>query len=213
MAHLAGGCATCRERLTFLKSATAGIAAAIQADQAGAASLPSESARSYARALTRLRYPAPVAPQGSSSRLQRWIAHLIPQIDPSAGSLAPATGLRNALPAEPVSGQRLYETEAHMLTLWEEPTKHGVNGSPASSYVIGQIYGREDGICLVPESVLFTAQFSGEVCEARLEDGEFHAAKLLPGAYLVQCWLPDADGVIVLRDVVIGGATPLRTNP
>ena len=135
---------------------------------------------------------------------------------PSQETLAFSVGLARLLPradrpsliARLVSGrqtlatarggeaqQRLYETEAHLITLWDEAD------SGASRYLIGQVYAKENGP-LVPGSVtLFSAQHVET--SARQEGSEFHVAGVAPGVYALRCSLASAD--ILLPGVEVGG--------
>jgi hypothetical protein len=132
---------------------------------------------------------------------------------PSQETLAFAVGLARLLPktsrpslvARLVSGslatarggeaqQRLYETESHLITLWDE------GDSGASRYLIGQVYAKNSGP-LVPESVMLFADKQKEF-NARQEGSEFHLARIAAGRYTLRCALADAD--IVLPDVEVG---------
>ena len=140
---------------------------------------------------------------------------LEPEPVPSAEALSFALGLARMLPrvhrpsllAHLVSGgqplatarggeaqQRLYETESHLITLWDE------TDSGASRYLIGQVYAKNNGP-LVPESVtLFSVQSPQK--NARQEGSEFHVAGVAPGVYALRCALESAD--ILLPEVEVG---------
>lgn len=194
-AHLAERCSSCQEQLTSLQQNIELLRGVYATDDAA----PSESSRAFARNLTRLRFPQTSAATESNasvpspiSAVRRWVAELIqPQ------SLTPI-GVRST--RDQVSGQRLYGTSDYLVTLWEE-----YNPGNDSSYVIGQVYSRQDSVCLIPDSVLFTSVADGETLLAEQEYSEFHVPRLLPGSYMVQCWLNDED-VLSLRNVVIGNA-------
>ena len=151
--------------------------------------------------------------QGLEETLRRALAR---EPEPSAETVAFAVGLARLLPrpnraslvARLVSGgqplamarggeaqQRLYETDQHLITLWDEAD------SGASRYLIGQVYAKENGP-LVPGSVtLFSAQHVET--SARQEGSEFHVAGVAPGVYSLRCSLASAD--ILLPGVEVGG--------
>ena len=140
---------------------------------------------------------------------------LLPEPAPSAETLAFAVGLARLLPqrnrpsllARLVSGsqtlahargseaqQRLYETDQHLITLWDETDTN------ATRYLIGQVYEKSSGP-LVPESVtLFSPQNAQQ--SARQEGSEFHMAQVAPGTYALRCALESVD--IVLSEVEVG---------
>ena len=140
---------------------------------------------------------------------------LAPEPAPSAEALSFAVGLARMLPqpqrpslmARLVSGgqqlatarggeslQRLYETESHLITLWDEAD------SGASRYLIGQVYDKASGP-LVPESVTIFATHLAEK-NARQEGSEFHLPQVAPGTYVLRCSLKSAE--IVLSEVEVG---------
>ncbi len=135
---------------------------------------------------------------------------------PSQETLAFSVGLARMLPraerpsliARLVSGgqtlatarggeaqQRLYETDQHLITLWDEAD------SGASRYLIGQVYAKASGP-LVPESVLLFSAQQAEI-DARQEGSEFHLAGVAPGVYGLRCSVAGTD--ILLSGVEVGG--------
>ncbi len=141
---------------------------------------------------------------------------LEPQPVPSVEALDFALGLARMLPknhrpslvARLISGgqplatargveaqQRLYETDSHLFTLWDEAD------SGASRYLIGQVYAKNNGP-LMPESVTLFSVQSAET-SARQEGSEFHVAGVVPGVYALRCALESTD--ILLPEVEVGG--------
>ena len=122
--------------------------------------------------------------------VNRWVANLVA---PQTLALAGTRSTPTKTPA-----QRLYETSDHLVTLWEEANTGG-----KGSYVIGQVYSRQENVSLQPELVLFTATAGGEALLADHEQNEFHVPSLMPGNYVIRCWL-EGHNVLALHDVVIG---------
>ena len=180
--HLEAGCAVCREQQASLEKITVALRGALTVAETPI----SAAARAYVRGLAYLRSPA-APPQRQP--LLRWIAKLVAETSPA---FAPAGGVRG--PGGSTS-QWLYETEAHLVTLWEE------RRASAGSYVIGQIYLRQESVSLIPESILFTNS-EGKTWTAQQEGSEFHVAGLLPDTYLLQCWL--GEGTLLLPHVRLG---------
>lgn len=197
-AHLARGCSSCQEQLAALQHNLQGLRLVYGAEKI----TPSDSSLTFARNLSQLRFPNASVPDQTKTgegqslwpipTVTRWIAQLIPQ------QIVAPVGVRAA--RDQISAQRLYETTEHLITLWEEP-----NAGNEGSYVIGQIYSRRENICLIPESVLFTAVPEGTTLLAEQEEGEFHVPCIVPGNYVVQCWLNSTD-VLALQNVRIGNA-------
>ena len=164
------------------------------------ATVPSDSARAFAKNLTRLRFnditATASADETNPSLLQsflgvpRWIARYI---QPETPYFVGARSTADLVPA-----QRIFETNEHLVTLWEE-----ANTGNTSSYVIGQVYSRTDNVSLTPELVLFTARSDGATFVADKEDSEFYVSSLLPGDYVVHCWLNNND-VLALPHVRFG---------
>jgi len=94
--------------------------------------------------------------------------------------------------------QRLYETDDYMVSLWEEslPGEEG-------SYIITQLYSRQEYSSLRPDAVLFVGMTNGIVQKAVRETNEFHIPRLLPDTYLIHCWLDD-NRVLTIHNVRIG---------
>jgi hypothetical protein len=90
--------------------------------------------------------------------------------------------------------QRLYETETHLITLWDEAELG------AKRYLIGQVYAKESGP-LVPEQVVLFSTQSPEQ-HAHQEGSEFHVPGVVPGTYVLRCALAGAD--ILLPEVEVG---------
>ena len=187
-AHLSDGCPLCSERMALLAQ---GLTALRDALTPPLAPIPA-AARLYARALGRLTRPDSDETTGFLKRVARLVF--------DGGRPAPNLAYRGAEGSAVRTGvQRLYETEEHLVMLWEERTQLG------SSYLIGQIYQRLDGVCLTQASVVLTATHSGTTQTARQQEGEFHVEDVAPGMYLIECWL-DSGADIVLRDVRVGEA-------
>lgn len=168
--HVDQGCPDCAERLAWLARTIPALAPP---------PTPSPAARAYVQSLARL-LPRPEP----RPNLVRYIAEAL------APSLRPA-----AIPAGARGGrtlQRLYETDAHLLTLWDEPD------DTAGRYLIGQVYAREGGPLLPRDVVLLGA---GATRSADCEDSEFHLSAVPPGAYVLRCEL-DAAEIYIPRLVV-----------
>jgi hypothetical protein len=135
------------------------------------------------------------APSGEALGFALGLARLLPQ--PSRPSLI-ARLVSGGQPLATARGgeaqQRLYETDQHLITLWDETDRH------ATRYLIGQVYEKEKGP-LVPESVTL---FSGSSTEqaAQQEGSEFHVTRVAPGTYTLRCTLESAD--ILLPEVEVG---------
>ena len=180
--HLESGCPVCRTQEAALDKVISALHDALTLSETPI----SESTRAYARSLSHLRPPVASAQRPP---LLRWIATLVS----GAGLTLAQAGVRGT---EGSTSQWLYETEAHLITLWEE------RRGPVGSYVIGQIYRRQDSVSLIPESILFTGS-SGATWTAHQKESEFHISDLLPDMYLLQCWLDE--GTLLLPQVRIGG--------
>lgn len=194
-AHLAGGCSLCQEQLAFIRQTIVTLRSVFEPTE----SVPPERARAFARNLTRLRFPeggadthAPES-RGVLPVVKRWVAKLVaPQ------ALTPAETRSTFASPGKSPAQRLYETSDYLVTLWEEANTDG-----KGSYVIGQVYCRRENVSLQPELVLFTATYGGEQLLADHEQNEFYVPDLMPGNYVVRCWL-EGHNVLALNDVVIG---------
>lgn len=90
--------------------------------------------------------------------------------------------------------QRLYETDSHLITLWDEAD------AGTSRYLIGQVYDKVTGP-LVPTTVTLLSAHSPEQ-EARQEGSEFHVAAVAPGTYALRCALLDTD--ILVPEIEVG---------
>ncbi|WP_309719513.1 hypothetical protein [Armatimonas sp.] len=124
------------------------------------------------------------------------LARMLPRADrPSLLARLVSGGQTLATARGGEAQQRLYETDQHLITLWDEAD------SGASRYLIGQVYEKNNGP-LVPESVML---FSAQCVEknARQEGSEFHVAGVAPGVYALRCSLATAD--ILLPGVEVGG--------
>lgn len=135
--------------------------------------MPSEEAQAFALGLTRL-LPRPERPT------------LLARLLPSGQPLASARGSE--------AQQRIYETDQHLLTLWDE------TDTGESRYVIGQVYDKTHGP-LHPQEVAFFSPHSPER-HARQEGSEFHLEKVAPGTYALRCSLPELD--ILVTGVEVG---------
>lgn len=141
-------------------------------------------------------------------------AALVEEPAPSAEALAFACGLARMLPqperpsliARLTSGgqapatargseaqQRLYETDQHLITLWDEADRQ------STRYLIGQVYDKTTGL-LAPESITLIAPHCPKRV-AQQEGSEFHVAEVLPGTYTLHCALPETD--ILLPEVEV----------
>lgn len=169
--HLATGCATCQESLAWLGEALPALAPLPP---------PSDAALRFARGLARLLPQPEPRPERVSV-----LARLVPG---SGGAPLTARGAGTV--------QRLYETDEHLITLWDEADRAGTR------YLIGQVYARE-GSPLVPEAVVLLPQ-EGAGRTAEQEGSEFHAAGVPPGTYLLQCTLAAVE--IYLPEVEVGFA-------
>ena len=134
---------------------------------------PSQEALDFALGLTRL-LPRPSRPS------------LIARLVSGGQALATARGTE--------AQQRLYETDQHLITLWDESDR------PATRYLIGQVYAKDSGP-LVPESVTLYSGTSTEQA-AQQEGSEFHVAGVAPGTYALRCTLESID--ILLPEVEVG---------
>jgi len=190
--HLAGGCTSCQKQVAILRQSQEALRSILSPSD----SAPSQDSQEFVRNLPRLRFQSALTtnsrvPFGISiPAITRFVAQLIDQ-----QTLAP-TSVRSA--SDQASLQRLYETDDHLVSLWEEslPGEEG-------SYIIAQVYSRQESICLIPETVLFVAMSSGITQEAVQEANEFHVPRLLPDNYLIQCWLDDKH-VLAMHNVQIG---------
>jgi hypothetical protein len=161
-AHIAMGCPSCSERLAFLGDTLPAISSMIPA--------PSASATHYANSLARL-----LAPTKKPGIVQQ-IARLIPK------PARPAIGLGvRGLPtiSTVAAAQQTYETETHLITLWDEPEK------TTTRYLIGQIYARSGEAVLTDRVTLLLSDATEQV--ATIEGSEFHFASVPSGVYLIRC--------------------------
>lgn len=135
------------------------------------------------------------APSAEAVDFALGLARLLPQ--PSRPSLI-ARLVSGGLPLATARGgeaqQRLYETETHLITLWDEAEQG------ARRYLIGQVYDKASGP-LVPEAVTLLSTQSSEQT-ARQEGSEFHVAGVAPGTYALRCALAHVD--ILLPEVEVG---------
>lgn len=177
--HLQTGCPACAERLRWIEETLGALPAA-------SAPVPEPSADTldYVRSLARLLRPA-----GRGDGLVRHVARLIfdggaPRAMAEARSvIAPAA-------------QRVFETEAHLITLWDEPEEAD------QRYLIGQVYARA-GAALLPRSVSLLLPDAPER-EAAIEGSEFHLPGVTPGIYLIRCRLDTAEVLLPRVEVGLG---------
>ncbi len=92
------------------------------------------------------------------------------------------------------SFQRLFETETHLIDLWEERSR-------GRSYLIGQVYDKAEGAALAPESALLLS-LEGTTLYASTEGTEWHLEGVPMGSWTVQLWLDDE--TIILDAVEVG---------
>jgi len=193
--HVAAGCPRCAASLRWLGETLPHLAPALQLSSSETAT-PSADALAYVHRLARLLQPVKeVEAVGAAGRLTRFVARLV------AGGTPPrpiAAGARGGGDSEPV--QRVYRTEAHLITLWDEPE----DNSGIDRYLIGQVYG-DDGAARIPRSATLLLSDAAER-EAQREGSEFHLAAIPPGQYLVRCVLLDTDEEIFLPGVRVGAA-------
>ena len=88
------------------------------------------------------------------------------------------------------SFQRLFETEAHLIDVWEE------RGAKGESYLIGQVYDRAVGDALPLENVVLLAP-SGETREVRTHEREWHAPGVPAGKWSIQLWLEGGEALLL----------------
>lgn len=138
---------------------------------------PSPQTMAYVRGLARLLRPDRPAPKVA------WLS--------SVGGLV-AAGARGAA----AGAQRVYETDQHVVTLWDEAEDAGRH------YVIGQVYARSGG-AMTPRAVALLLPDDTERA-ASCEGTEFHLTDVAPGTYLIRCTL-DADELII-PGVAVGAA-------
>lgn len=172
--HLGSGCTECAERLSWLRQFLPALSSALGSPAPG----PSARAAAFARALARTEAPGGPA-------LRTLVAHLVFE-----GRDVSMPGLRRT-GGEP--RQRVYEAEAVVVNLWEEPSEE-------SAYLIGQAYSRE-GTALVPASVEAVSP-EGRSWRAEVRGEEFHFPRLAAGSY--ELLLKMADQWVRLRDVRVG---------
>lgn len=174
--HLREGCSRCAERLEWLRLYLPAVRSALGPEHG-----PSPAALAFVRNLART--PAAVSP---GPAVLFTLARLV-----FDGRSGPAAGTRRT------GGEafhRLYETDEHSITLWEEPAS-------GASYVIGQAYSRPDGEPLTPQSVVGSSS-EGVSWSAEIQGQEFHFASLSPGAYDLHLFLGEAE--VRLVEVEIG---------
>ena len=95
------------------------------------------------------------------------------------------------------SFQRLFETEAHLIDVWEERQSSG------ESYLIGQVYDKAAGAAQAPESVVLLAP-DGEARAAKTVETEWHAPGVPAGNWSLQLWLKG--GAALVLDALEVGA-------
>jgi len=157
--HLATGCAACEEAQSWLKATLPALAPP---------PTPSPEVLAYAQGLARLLPQASAAPRRVS---------LIASLLSGGAPLATARGASAV--------QRLYETDQHLITLWDEADSAGTR------YLIGQVYDKAQGP-LIPQTVTLLPTH-GEPREAQKEGSEFHAPRMATGTYLLRCVLESID--------------------
>lgn len=167
--HLATGCPACQETLGWLATTLSALTPP---------PAPSPEALAYTQGLARLLPGATAAP--GRVPLIAWLV--------SGG--APAVAMARGGGAV----QRLYETEHHLITLWDE-ADHA-----ATRYLIGQVYDRDKGP-LVPRAVSLLPTH-GDALQAEQEGSEFHLAQVAAGTYLLHCELENTD--LYLPGVQVG---------
>lgn len=177
--HLDAGCPACGERLRWIE----GTLGAFPASFAPVPE-PSADALAYVKSLARLLQP----PAGRGENLVRHIARLV--FD-GGSPRAPAEARSPGAPA----AQRVFETEVHLITLWDEPEE-----AADQRYLIGQVYARS-GTALPPRSVSLLLADAPER-EAEIEGSEFHLPGVAPGVYLIRCRLDAAE--VLLPRVEVG---------
>lgn len=126
-------------------------------------------------------------------------------------------GIRAGAPMRAAQGSHsVYETDQHLIFLREEKADLSADGS----FLIGEIYLKENGTRCPAEAVLWTNMTTGETISASLvAAGEFYADHLTTGKYLVSCLLAqighsdtispepsDKEEEIILREVAVGDA-------
>jgi len=141
---------------------------------------PGQTSLAYVHSLARLLRPEP---QPTASE---WIRHIARRVLGASHHMAPAPGARGGSSA-PV--QRLFETESHLITLWDEPD------IAPNRYLIGQVY-RRAGAAVAPISTTLVLPDASERLAAR-EGSEFHLAAVPPGVYLITCRLETAEEILV----------------
>lgn len=93
------------------------------------------------------------------------------------------------------SFQRLFETETHLIDVWEERAASG------ASYLIGQVYDRVEGEALAVENAMLLAD-DGTTLPARIVGTEWHAEAVPVGEWSLHLWL---DGeTLVLDELEVG---------
>ncbi|MGC4047190.1 MAG: hypothetical protein QM758_25615 [Armatimonas sp.] len=92
------------------------------------------------------------------------------------------------------SFQRLFETDTHLIDLWEER-----NGQ--SSYLIGQVYDKAIGSALTPDTAILLASDGTTLC-ASAEGTEWHVGSVPAGLWSVQLYL--GEDAVVLEAVEVG---------
>lgn len=93
------------------------------------------------------------------------------------------------------SFQRVFETETHLIDLWEER-------SGGRSYLIGQAYDKTSSVAEAPDSALLLGS-NGTTLSASAEGTEWHLAGVPVGSWTVQLWLNGE--TIILDAVEVGG--------
>lgn len=168
--HIAAGCPVCAERQAFLPRLS---------DALAPPPTPSLASRRYVQSLARLLRPEP-----RETLLQK-VARLVTV----GGGLAPVGARGTAAGA-----QRVFETEEHLVTLWDEAE------DADRHYLIGQIYARGGG-ALVPCAVHLLLPDNTER-DATCEGTEFHLGGIAAGVYLVRCTLDTQE--VLIPGVTVG---------
>jgi hypothetical protein len=175
----AGSCASCRERLGWLSSYLPTLRQALARETPQ----PSASAVAFARSLARR---IPVSRPNPLVALR--VARLV--FDTRHAAPSGARGERDG------AVQRLFETESHVIDLWEE------REASRQVYLIGQAHTRAEGAAAAPASATAIGM-GGARQAARLDGAEFHFESLSPGNYHLHLCLPGEEAL--LMDLEIGG--------
>lgn len=135
------------------------------------------------------------APSPETLAFSVGLARLLPRVDrPSLLARLISGGQPLATARGGEAQQRVYETDSHLITLWDEAD------AGTSRYLIGQVYDKASGP-LIPEAVVLFSARQAET-SAQQEGSEFHVAGVAPGTYSLRCALESAD--ILLPEVEVG---------